>query len=449
MSPAWPKASTFYQLYPLGALGAPARNDFQGPPADRLPALYDWLDYWQELGVGAVYLGPIFESSAHGYDTADYFQLDRRLGSNADFAAWSRELHRRGLRLVLDAVFHHVGRDFWAFRDVQQHGEASAYRDWFHLDFSRRSPAGDPFWYEGWAGHYDLVKLNLSSTAVRTHLLDAVKFWITEFDNDGLRLDAADVLDIHFQQELAAFCRALKPDFWLMGEVVHGDYRRWVNPQILDSVTNYEVYKGLYSSHNDHNFYELAHSLKRQFGEGGLYAGLTLFNFADNHDQPRIASRLHNAAHLYPLHILLFTIPGIPSIYYGSEAGIEGVKTHDSDAPLRPTLNPADLRGRAHPLTPALQKLIALRAASPALQHGSNEQLHVSHEQFAFLRETEQEKVIVAVNSASEPSQLILQAENGLWEDLLNAGNHFTAQQGKLHLPLDGGWGRVLVKIRS
>lgn len=445
MTPTWPTTS-FYHLYPLGTLGAPARNDLQAPETNRLAALHDWLDYLQELGIGAVYLGPIFESSAHGYDTADYFKIDRRLGNNAAFAAWSAALHQRGLRLVLDAVFHHVGRDFWAFEDVQHHGQASAYCDWFHLDFARSSPAGDPFWYEGWAGHYDLVKLNLTNPEVRKHLLDAVKFWIDEFQIDGLRLDAADVLDLQFQQELAAFCRAIKPDFWLLGEVVHGDYRHWVNPQTLDSVTNYEVYKGLYSSHNDQNYFELAYSLERQFGEGGLYFGLPLYNFADNHDQPRIASRLTNAAHLYPLHILLLTMPGIPSIYYGSEAGISGVKAHDSDAPLRPALTPNELRARAHPLTATLHQLLALRANSLALRQGRYSQLQVAHQQFAFLREAGSEKVIVAVNSADGPASLTLPAD-GEWQDLLNGGQTFTAVGGQLQLPLDSCWGRILRQV--
>jgi glycosidase len=224
---SWPQDAIFYHLFPLGCLGAPERNSFDGPAANRLSDLTRWIDYLEEFGVNALLLGPVFESSAHGYDIADYFRVDRRLGDDTTLAAVSRELHRRGIRLVLDVVFHHTGRDFWAFRDVREKGQASEYCDWYHLDFTRRSPYGEPFHYKGWAGNYDLVKLNLKNPAVRDHLFMAVSWWIERFEIDGLRLDAADALDLDFQRELAAHCRALRPDFWLMGEVVHGDYRQW------------------------------------------------------------------------------------------------------------------------------------------------------------------------------------------------------------------------------
>lgn len=288
----WPQDAVFYHLFPLGCFGAPERNSFDGPAANRLSDLMPWIDYLEELGVNALLLGPVFESSAHGYDIADYFRVDRRLGNGATLAAVSRELHRRGIRLVLDAVFHHTGRDFWAFRDVREKGRASAYCDWYHLDFTRRSPYGDPFHYKGWAGNYDLVKLNLNNPAVRDHLLKAVSWWIERFEIDGLRLDAADALDLDFQRELAAHCRAIRPDFWLMGEVVHGDYSRWANPEGLSSTTNYETYKGLWSSHNDRNYFEIAYTLNRQFGPEGIYRGLALYSFADNHDVSRVASIL-------------------------------------------------------------------------------------------------------------------------------------------------------------
>ncbi len=231
----WSFDAVFYHIYPLGFCGAPAQNDFHSPAAPRLDKIYGWLDHIQSLGANALYLGPLFESSRHGYDTADYYAVDRRLGTNETLAALSRELHRRGMRLILDGVFNHVGRDFWAFRDVQQNREGSAYRDWFaNLRFQGYNRRGDPFTYEGWNGHDSLVKLNLSRPDVRRHLFDAVKRWVQEFDIDGLRLDAADAVDLGFLGELSRRCRALKPDFWLMGEVIHGDYRRWANPETLE-----------------------------------------------------------------------------------------------------------------------------------------------------------------------------------------------------------------------
>ncbi len=207
----WADDSVFYHLFPLGCLDAPARNSFEGPPANRLSSLTPWIDYLEDFGTNALLLGPVFESSAHGYDIADYFRVDRRLGDDAALAAISRELHRRGIRLVLDAVFNHTGRDFWAFRDIREKGRASAYCDWYHLDFTGRSPYGEPFRYKGWNGNYDLVKLNLANPAVREHLFNAVSWWIEQFQVDGLRLDAADALDFDFQRALAAHAARSAP----------------------------------------------------------------------------------------------------------------------------------------------------------------------------------------------------------------------------------------------
>ncbi|MEO1255282.1 MAG: alpha-amylase family glycosyl hydrolase [Bacteroidota bacterium] len=154
-----------------------------------------------------------------------------------------------------------------------------------------------------------------------------------------MRLDAADAISFDFFPLLKAHCRNQKSDFWLMGEVVHGDYYRWANDEMLDSTTNYEAYKGLYSSHLDCNLFEIAYSLNRQFSEDGIYKDLTLYNFVDNHDVNRLASNLKNPAHLYTIYGLLFTMPGIPSLYYGSEWGIAGKRTDQSDHMLRPTLS--------------------------------------------------------------------------------------------------------------
>jgi glycosidase len=299
----------------------------------------------EELGINALYLGPLFESTAHGYDTLDYYHVHRRLGNNEDLRTLVRAFHDRDFRVILDGVFNHVGRHFFAFRDLAEKREASAYRDWFyHLDFNRPSPLGDPFSDEGWSGCYDLVKLNGASRDVREHLFGAVKFWIEEFDIDGLRLDAADQLLPDFMDELSSRSKEMKRDFWLMGEVVHRDYRNWVRAGRLDSVTNYELYKSLWSSFNDRNFYELSWSLKRQSGPDGMYQNLKLYTFTDNHDVNRAASVLRSHAHLFPLYGLLFTMPGIPSIYYGSERGIRGEKRNNSDSALRPAWESSDER---------------------------------------------------------------------------------------------------------
>ena len=448
--PHWAQDAVFYHIYPLGFCGAPDRNDFTSPPTNRLQKVEEWLPHMQDLGVNALYLGPLFESSAHGYDTADYLQVDRRLGSNPDLAHLSAAIHQRGIRLILDGVFNHVGRDFWAFRDVQQHGQVSPYCDWFDgLRFDESSPYGDAFTYQPWEGHYDLVRLNLHNPDVRAHIFDAVRFWITNFNIDGLRLDVAYLLDLDFLRKLSAFCRSLRPDFWLLGEVVHGDYNTWANPQALDSVTNYEAYKGLYSSLVDKNYFEIAYALNRQFGSGGLYKDLPLYNFADNHDVNRVASNLTNPSHLFPLYLLLFTMPGVPAIYYGSEWGIEGKRTKQDDTVLRPNL---DLKAIQHnapqPRLPGvIAQLAALRQAHPALRFGSYSQLYVSHEQLAFLRQSQTEAIVVLLNAAETSAAFDLELPFNATRatDLFNGNEQFTIEGNRLHIENTGPhWGRVL-----
>jgi glycosidase len=443
----WAPDAVFYHVYPLGLLGAPARNDFGAAPAERLDGLTGWLGHIRGLGCNALYLGPVFESTAHGYDTADYWHLDRRLGTDETLRRFVAAAHEAGLRVVLDGVFNHVGRDFWAFRDVQANGANSAYRDWFAgLRFDRRSPFDDAFAYEGWAGHFDLVKLNLGNSAVREHVLGAVESWIRDFDIDGLRLDAADVVDLDFQRTLAAHCRTIKPDFWLMGEVVHGDYRRWANPGTLDSVTNYEAFKGLYSSLVDRNYFEIAYTLNREFGPGGIYAGLPLYNFVDNHDQDRVASRLGDSRLLYPLYLMLFTMPGVPSIYYGSEWGLAGKRGHGDDGPVRPALELATASGLGTEpaLADAIRRFAAVRAGSVALRRDSYRQLQVAAEQMAFARELDGELVVVMLNAADHAVEVAVPApRDGKWRDLLDGGT-VVAAGGTLRAEVPASWGRVL-----
>lgn len=279
--------SVIYNIYPLGFCGAPKENDFK--QEYRLDKIYGWIDHMKSMSVNALVFNPVFESSKHGYDTIDYKKIDCRLGDNESFKKICKTLHDNGIKIMLDGVFNHVGRDFFAFKDVQQNRENSRYASWFeNLNFWNNSPYNDGFSYEGWAGYYDLVKLNLHNDEVVNYLLDCARFWIDEFDIDGLRLDAADCIDIEFFKKLKNVCKEKKSDFWLYGEITHGDYNHWANPDVLDSVTNYECYKGIYSSHNDHNYFEIAHSLNRQFANGGIYRNIYTYNFVDNHDVNRV-----------------------------------------------------------------------------------------------------------------------------------------------------------------
>eukprot|EP00828_Plagiopyla_frontata_P040182 TRINITY_DN5373_c0_g1_i3.p1 TRINITY_DN5373_c0_g1~~TRINITY_DN5373_c0_g1_i3.p1 ORF type:complete len:433 (+),score=63.87 TRINITY_DN5373_c0_g1_i3:127-1299(+) len=336
---SWVKESIFYQIYPLGFCGVLEPNkEYEGK--NRLIMIEDYIPHLKDLKINAVYLSPVFESTYHGYDTKDYNKIDKRLGSNKDFKKLCNKLHENDIRIILDGVFNHVGREFWAFKDVQKNGLNSSYVNWFsNLNFNNKSAYGDNFSYEGWDGCYDLVKLNLWNDEVVNYLLKAVEFWMDEFKIDGIRLDAADKIELEFFKKLRKFVDAKKDDFWLLGEIIHGDYRRWANEDCLDSVTNYECYKGIYSSHNDKNYFEIAHSLNRMFGKGGLYANLCLYNFVDNHDVSRISSILKYEDYLYNVYTILYTMPGIPSIYYGSEYGIKGVKANGTDLPLRPEYN--------------------------------------------------------------------------------------------------------------
>ncbi len=446
---AWVSDAVFYHIYPLGLTGAPSINDFRSSPANRFKILMNWIGHIHNLGANAVYLSPVFESSSHGYDTADYFTVDRRLGTNGDLREFVDHCHKNGIRVILDAVFNHVGRDHFAFKDLQIKGHSSDYRDWFHVRFDRKSCYGDNFWYEGWSNYFNLVKLNMKNSAVREYLKEALRCWIDWFDIDGIRIDAADCIDKDFFTELRNHSKALKADFWLMGEIIHGDYNQWANSTHLDSVTNYEMYKGLWSSHNDSNYFEIAYSANRQFGDWGIYKNLNLYNFADNHDVNRVASTLKDRDHLFTLYILLFTLPGVPSIYYGSEFGITGEKRNGSDADIRPCLDLSHLSesNRESKLLNTIKMLALIRRKEKALQEGTYAQLLVDHEQYAFMRKEQGSAVIVIVNSSKEPKTVGIPMPSDCgrqFTDLVNRNARFSVESGKLTLQIEPCWGRVL-----
>ncbi len=437
----WAHDAVFYHLFPLGLCGAPRENQGHGPPVSRLRRLLPWLEHAADLGATAVLLGPVTASSTHGYDTVDLRRVDRRLGTSEDLKELVERAHDLGLRVVLDAVFNHVGREHWAFQDLQRRGAESDYAAWFAgLDFQRRSPLGDAFRYETWDGHWELAKLDTGHKAVREHLIGIAEDWVRELGIDGLRLDAADVLHRGFQRRLARRLRRLRSDVWLLGEVVHGDYSRFAAPDRLDSVTNFELYKGLWSSHVDRNFFELAHALERQ---RGLYGDLQLYTFADNHDVARVASKLRHPRQLRTLYLLLFTMPGIPSIYYGSEWGLRARKDPRHDWDLRPALELGE-RGPDPEIEQTIRTLTGIRHSQPALRQGGYRTLHVSSEQLVFAR-THEQPVVVAVNAADDVAEVAV--DLGLLgqevRDLLT-GETFSTGPGSLELPRS--WGRILVR---
>ena len=416
----WAYESVFYQIYPIGFCGAPYVND--GTPVSRILKLAGWAEHIQKTGADAVYLSPVFESDSHGYDTRDFRKIDTRLGTNEDFQSVCDTLHKNGIRVVLDGVFNHVGRGFWAFQDVLEKKWDSPYRDWFHISFDGNSNYDDGFWYEGWEGHYELVKLNLRNEEVIEHLFSCIAGWVRDFDIDGLRLDVAYCLDKDFLRRLRQFCDGLKPDFFLVGELLHGDYNQFVGEGMLHSCTNYECYKGLYSSFNSMNLFEITHSLLRQFGpeQWTLYKGMHLLCFADNHDVTRIASQLTDKAHLPLIYALLFDMPGIPCIYYGSEWGAEGVKQPGSDESLRPCFD----EPQENALTGWISALARAHRESGALCYGGFRQVVLTNRQVIFERKTDRERVLVAINADSEAYTAHFDAGCGQAADLITGSVH-------------------------
>lgn len=415
----WAYESVFYQIYPLGFCGAPFEND--GVLTPRIRKVIDWIPHIKNLGANAIYFSPVFESDTHGYNTRDFRKIDVRLGTNEDFADVCQALHKEGIKVVLDGVFNHVGRGFWAFQDVLEKRWDSPYKDWFHISFDGNSNYNDGLWYEGWEGNYDLVKLNLCHPDVKQHIFDSIRSWVEEFDIDGLRLDVAYCLDENFVRELRAFCDNLKPDFFLVGEMLHGDYNRLMNDSMLHSATNYECYKGLFSSFNSMNMFEIIHSLLRQFGPENwtLYRGKHLLCFVDNHDVSRIASNLTNEQHLPLIYALCFGMPGIPCVYYGSEWGAKANKS-EGDPALRACFDaPVE-----NDLTAWISKLAAAKKASNALNYGDFRSVVLTNRQCIFERKTDSERVLVAINADNVPYTAHFDAGCGTAVDLITGNTH-------------------------
>lgn len=445
---AWYDEAIFYHIYPLGLCGAPKENQY-GEPVHRLNLLSPWIDHIKELGCNAIYIGPLFESVGHGYETTDYKKLDSRLGDNTDLTNFAADCHEKGIRVILDGVFNHTGRDFFAFQDIKKNRENSAYRDWYcQVNFGGNNEYNDGFSYENWGGYNLLAKLNQHNPAVRDYICDVIRFWVKEFDIDGIRLDAADVLDFEYMKALRHVANEVKPDFWLMGEVIHGDYTRWVNEGTLHSVTNYHLHKALYSGHNDHNYFEIAHTVKRLYEMGGNRPdGLKLYNFVDNHDVERIYTKLTNKAHFAPVHVLLYTLPGVPSIYYGSEFGIEGKKEQYSDDSLRPALSLDDFKGALdnNACTKLIARLGDVRQRVSALSYGDYKELLLTNRQYAFSRTMDGQTAIVTVNN--DDSDYVMTVPTGGGTQFIGAlsGQKVTVSGGNIAVNIAANSGEIWI----
>ncbi len=410
----WWEEGILYQIYPLGLCGAPREQTHEVVP--RIRRVLDFIPHMERLGVRGVYFSPLFSSRTHGYDTTDFLTLDPRLGTNEDFRAVCEALSAAGIRVIPDGVFNHVGRDFAPFRDVCERKWDSPYRDWFCIDFGGDTPYHDGFHYDCWEGHYELVKLNLRNPAVCAYLLDVVRFWRREFGISGLRLDVAYCLDHDFMRELRALARSFGEDFVLIGEVLFGDYNLLVRDDMLHTCTNYENHKSLWSAILSKNLFELSYSLNRQFGYEPwcIYRGRHLLTFLDNHDVTRIATRLVEREMLTAAWGLLMTQPGVPTIYYGSEWGMEGDKAAGDHA-----LRPACDAPVWNDLTDAIACLAEVRRTTPALVWGGYRNLVERNTALLFERATDTSRVVVGVNIGDGDETLTHTCLTGTWQDAL------------------------------
>ncbi len=386
----WYDGAVFYHIYPIGMTGAPRTNAFEAGE-HRLNKLLDWLPHIKEIGCDAIYIGPLFESVAHGYETIDYKKLDSRLGDNDDLKNFVKVCHESGIKVIVDGVFNHVGREFFAFKDLKEHRENSAYKDWFkNIHFDWNNDYNDGLYYDSWDGHGTLVNLNHQNPAVREYFLDVARFWIS----------------------------------------VH-------------SVTNYWLHKALYSGHNDHNYFEIAHTVKR-CTDMGMHIANAFYNFVDNHDVARIITKLNNKAHFFPVHVLLYTLLGKPSIYYGSEFAIEGEKKPYADEILRPELKIEDYKDavNTNENTKRIAALGNMRLNNQWVGEAGYRELLLTNRQYAFLREYGDKRLVAIVNNDDNNADIHLNINGEFTEIFSGEKRNF---DGNMHVNIPGNSGQVWI----
>jgi cyclomaltodextrinase / maltogenic alpha-amylase / neopullulanase len=397
--PDWVEHAVWWHVYPLGFTGAGPQAPAPGTAvAHRLGKLRDWLGYAVDLGASGLALGPVFTSGSHGYDTIDHYAIDPRLGDQEDFTALLDAAHARGLRVLLDGVFNHVGRGFPAFRRALEAGPGSADAAWFRP--ARPAGPGGEADYETFEGHPGLVALNHGEPAVAGYVADVMRHWLRA-GADGWRLDAAYAVPPEFWASVLPQVRAQHPGAYLMGEVIHGDYAQIVSRSGLDSVTQYELWKAIWSSLNDHNFFELAWALERH---NGFLDTFVPFTFTGNHDVTRLASRLADDRHIAHALVLLFTLGGTPAVYYGDEQAFRGVKEDRAggDDDIRPAFpaTPAELAPDGWPTYRLHQDLIGLRRRHPWLHRARSRMLDLANERMVYEVTQAGERLVVALSVA-------------------------------------------------
>lgn len=387
--PAWVADAVLWHLYPLGALDAePTALPDGAPVVHRLPALTAWLDHLLALGANGLLLGPVFDSETHGYDTVDHLRVDPRLGDGADLDGLLAAARERGVAVLLDGVFHHVGRSHPAFRAVLEQGPSAPTASWFRLRWPDDVAADPAAWrpgvepdYDDFEGHHHLVALDHTSPDVVDHVAHVMTHWLDR-GAAGWRLDAAYAVPTAFWAQVADRVRAAHPDAYLLGEVIHGDYAGVVRDGHLDAVTQYELWKAVWSSLVDGNLWELSHALGRH---ATFLEAFTPQTFVGNHDVTRLASRLDDDRHLAHALVVLLGVGGTPSVYYGDEHASRGVKEDRAggDDAVRPALpaSPDDLSPAGLPVMALHQELVGVRRRHRWLHTARPEVLHVADRQ--------------------------------------------------------------------
>jgi cyclomaltodextrinase len=402
--PGWVQDAVWWHVYPLGFVGAEREAPADGVVHHRLGRLTAWLDYVVELGANGLALGPVFAASTHGYDTVDHSRIDPRLGDDADFDALVTAAHDRGLRVLLDGVFNHVGREHPAFRAVLEQGPAAPTAGWFRLRWPH-GPDAEPE-HDTFEGHGQLVALDHSSPAVADWVTGVMTHWLDR-GADGWRLDAAYAVPASFWATVLPRVRAGHPEAYVVGEVIHGDYARVVAESGMDAVTQYELWKAIWSSLNDGNLHELAHALGRHDGFLDSFVPLT---FVGNHDVTRIASRLTDPRHLPHALAVLFTVGGTPAVYAGDEQGFTGVKEDRAggDDAVRPPFpdTPAGLAPFGEPTRRLHQELIGLRRRHRWLHRARTTPLHRGNRQLSYAAAGDGHRLVVALNLADTPASV-------------------------------------------
>lgn len=390
----WIDNAIFWHIYPLGFVGAEKQT--QADVYHRLGRITDWLDYAVGLGASGLLLGPVFAASTHGYDTIDHFRIDPRLGNDGDFDQFIAEARRRGLRVVLDGVFNHVGRDFPLFQQAIEKGVASTEAGWFRW-LGHEDSTGQPD-YATFEGHHALVALNHDSPDVAAYVVRVMNHWLDR-GASGWRLDAAYAVPRSFWAKVLPNVRQRHPDAYIFGEVIHGDYTGFVADTGADAVTQYELWKGIWSAINDRNLFELHWTLERHNGFLNHFTPLT---FVGNHDVTRLASQLIDERHIAHALMILLTIGGSPAIYAGDEQAFRGIKENRAggDDAIRPAFpaTPEELAPFGWPTYRLHQQLIGLRRRHHWLSMARSRKIHLTNRQMTLALEADGKCLLVALN---------------------------------------------------